>query len=308
MILHKDVKVFQRIIDELAAQMNLDDGVIIEKDYYVTYFLSEIAKRQPGIIFKGGTFLSKCHKIINRFSEDVDLSVEPKTDKVTESQRKKLKADILEIIEEAGFILENPEDVRSRRDFNQYIINYNSGLLNEENSFLEPNLIVETSVFIKTFPSEEKEVSSLIYHYLKAENADEQIEMYELKPFKMTVQALERTFVDKIFAIADYYMRKESAERLSRHIYDLYKIYPEIKFDETFAKLVAEVREVCKPWNLCVSAQDGVDIQGVLRKIVKEDYYKQDYEQITQNMLFEDVKYESVIKAVTDVIKTGCFK
>jgi uncharacterized protein YihD (DUF1040 family) len=103
-------------------------------------------------------------------------------------------------------------------------------------------------------------------------------------------------------------MRKENSERLSRHIYDLYKIYPEITFDESFAKLVAEVREVRKPWNLCVSAQDGVDIQGVLRKIVKEDYYKQDYEQITQNMLFEDVKYEAVIKTVTDVIKTGCFK
>ena len=304
MILHRNKEAFNEVLEKASVYFKTDDIAMVEKDYYVTYFLSEIAKRQPSIIFKGGTSLSKCHKIINRFSEDVDLSVEPKTDKVTESQRKKLKADILEIIEEAGFTLENPEDVRSRRDFNQYIINYNSTVTQD---FLKESLIVETSVFIKTFPSETKDVSSMIYDFLTATNASNTIETYGLKPFKMTVQALERTFADKIFAIADYYMRNESTERLSRHIYDLYKIYPEITFDETFAKLVAEVREVRKPWNLCVSAQDGVDIQGILRKIVKEDYYKQDYEQITKNMLFEDAKYEAVIKTVSDVINTGVF-
>ena len=304
MILHKNKETFNELLEKTSIYLKIDDIAMVEKDYYVTYFLSEIAKRQPDIIFKGGTSLSKCYKIINRFSEDVDLSIETKTDKVTESQRRKLKADIVEIINEAGFTLENPEDVLSRRDFNQYIINYNSTVTQD---FLKESLIVETSVFIKTFPSETKDVSSMIYDFLTATNANNTIETYGLKPFKMTVQALERTFADKIFAIADYYMRNESAERLSRHIYDLYKIYPEITFDESFTKLVAEVRKVRKPWNLCVSAQDGVDIQGILRKIVKEDYYKQDYEQITKNMLFEDAKYESVIKTVSDVINTGVF-
>jgi len=250
MILHKDKKAFQKIIDELAIYMGLEEGAMIEKDYYITYFLNEIAKKQPNLIFKGGTSLSKCHKIINRFSEDIDLSVEPKTDRVTESQRRQLKKDIIDIIEESGFVLENPEAVRSRRDFNRYVINYNSSI---EQDFLEPNLIVETSVFVKSFPNETKEVSSLIYDYLKSENADEQIEMYGLKPFNMMVQALERTFVDKIFAIADYYIDNKS-KRLSRHIYDLYKIYPEIKIDDNFVKLIGEVREVRKAHSACLSA------------------------------------------------------
>jgi predicted nucleotidyltransferase component of viral defense system len=286
--------------------MNLsaNDEEMIEKDYYVTYFLGEIAKKQPNLIFKGGTSLSKCHKIINRFSEDIDLSVEPKTDRVTESQRRQLKKDIIEIIEKSGFVLENPEFVRSRRDFNRYVINYNSSI---EQDFLEPNLIVETSVFVKSFPNETKEVSSLIYDYLKSKNADEQIKMYGLNPFNMIVQALERTFVDKIFAIADYYIDNKS-KRLSRHIYDLYKIYPRIEIDDNFVKLIGEVREVRKAHSACLSAQDGVDLQGILKKIVSEDYYKHDYEQITQNMLFEDVDYLTAIVTVKDIIKAKCFK
>ena len=305
MILHRDTETFREYIIEATKYMSLTSEYeeIIEKDYYVTYFLGEIAKKQPNLVFKGGTSLSKCHKIINRFSEDIDLSVEPKTDKVTESQRRQLKKDIIEIIEDSGFVLENPETVRSRRDFNRYAINYNSSI---EQDFLEPNLIVETSVFVKSFPNETKEVSSLIYDYLKSKNADEQIEQYGLKPFDMTVQALERTFVDKIFAIADYYIDNKS-KRLSRHIYDLYKIYSKIKIDDNFVKLIGEVCEVRKAHSACLSAQDGVDLQGILKKIVSEDYYKQDFEQITQNMLFEDVNYPMAIVVVSDIIKAKCF-
>ena len=44
---------------------------IVEKDYYVTSVLGELTKRVPKSIFKGGTSLSKCYKLIERFSEDM---------------------------------------------------------------------------------------------------------------------------------------------------------------------------------------------------------------------------------------------
>jgi predicted nucleotidyltransferase component of viral defense system len=306
MNLHNDKETFRELLEKIAKHMNISEIAMVEKDYFITYFLNEIAKRQPGIVFKGGTSLSKSHKIINRFSEDIDLSLEPKTDKVTESQRRKLKKDIIEIIEESGFILENAENIRSRRDLNRYFINYNSRLSTATQNYLEKNLIVETSVFIKSFPNETKEVSSLVYDYLKANSYESSIEKYGLTPFEITVQSLKRTFADKIFAIADYYMSGKS-KRLSRHIYDLYKIYPEIKFDENYTNLVAEIRMVRKTHNTCFSAQDGVCIQDILKKIVSEDYYKSDYEQITQSMMFEDVEYSKAITVIGDVIKIGCF-
>lgn len=48
--------------------------VIVEKDYYVTMILRELSERQGFVVFKGGTSLSKCHKAIKRFSEDIDIT------------------------------------------------------------------------------------------------------------------------------------------------------------------------------------------------------------------------------------------
>lgn len=47
---------------------------LIEKDYFVTEALRIIATQWPNqVVFKGGTSLSKGWKLINRFSEDLDL-------------------------------------------------------------------------------------------------------------------------------------------------------------------------------------------------------------------------------------------
>jgi predicted nucleotidyltransferase component of viral defense system len=51
---------------------------LIEKDYYVTEALRIVANYMPGeVIFKGGTSLSKGWNLIHRFSEDIDLFVNP---------------------------------------------------------------------------------------------------------------------------------------------------------------------------------------------------------------------------------------
>ena len=51
---------------------------LIEKDYYVTEALRVIATLYPTqVVFKGGTSLSKGWKLIDRFSEDLDLFLDP---------------------------------------------------------------------------------------------------------------------------------------------------------------------------------------------------------------------------------------
>ena len=52
---------------------------IIEKDYWVVWVLKKlfsIEKMKPYLTFKGGTSLSKVYGLIDRFSEDIDLSIE----------------------------------------------------------------------------------------------------------------------------------------------------------------------------------------------------------------------------------------
>ncbi len=53
-------------------------SLIVEKDFWVTWCLKRVFEMKdiPGHIFKGGTSLSKVYGLINRFSEDIDISID----------------------------------------------------------------------------------------------------------------------------------------------------------------------------------------------------------------------------------------
>ena len=65
-------------IDEAAARRGLSP-VILEKDFWVCWLLGVVFESsfRDAIVFKGGTSLSKVFGVINRFSEDIDLSLDP---------------------------------------------------------------------------------------------------------------------------------------------------------------------------------------------------------------------------------------
>lgn len=65
-------------IAQAAARRNLSP-VIIEKDFWVCWLLGILFKTEfaGSLVFKGGTSLSKVFKVIDRFSEDIDLSLSP---------------------------------------------------------------------------------------------------------------------------------------------------------------------------------------------------------------------------------------
>ena len=73
--LHDDEEQFQDAIGITYEQTGIMPQ-IIEKDYYVTMLLRALAEKMPYIVFKGGTSLSKCHKVIKRFSEGIDITID----------------------------------------------------------------------------------------------------------------------------------------------------------------------------------------------------------------------------------------
>lgn len=75
MKLHNNKELFNELVS-LVSDFYKIDSALIEKDYFVTLILEELTKRVPKLLFKGGTSLSKCYKIINRFSEDIDLTLD----------------------------------------------------------------------------------------------------------------------------------------------------------------------------------------------------------------------------------------
>ena len=273
-----------------------------KKDYFVTLLLKELTARVPNLLFKGGTSLSKCHKIIERFSEDIDLTLDENHQ--TQGQKKQMKAELVEACEVLGLHLTNFDEIRSRRDYNCYKIEYP---IKHPSVSVKPLLLVETTYITKAYPSELRPATSIIYDYLKETENEIAIEKYELQPFDIRVQTLDRTLVDKVFAVCDYVVGKR-IERNSRHIYDLSRLITRVSLDEKLKELVKDVRADRKPHELCYSAKDGVNVPEMLADIVKSGVYKEDYETITRIMMFKYLPYDEAIKALDVIIESRVFE
>ena len=277
MLLHKDREQFKAVLNAVSNELGVP-VTIVEKDYYVTMILKQLAIKAPGCVFKGGTSLSKCYHAINRFSEDIDITF---SDKLSQGERQKLKNQIIAGISESlDLTIIDWDNTRSRRDYNCYTFKYSpiEGYVPE--SLIE-GVKMEVVLGSISFPTVEMEVDSYIYQVLKVNNMNF-IREYELEPFIMTLQSIERTFIDKVFALCDYYI-KDDVNKHSRHIYDLYKLLPQITFDDIFKQLVEDVRnERLKMPKMCPAAEAGIDINEYLQVIVDKRIYEKDYDEITK--------------------------
>lgn len=301
MFLHEDKELFKEVAYNTSNQLNLPLS-IIEKDYFVTLFLKELVKRKPDIIFKGGTSLSKCYKLIDRFSEDIDLNIAGDK-KPGESMRKKLKEDIISVIDDLGFSLTDPDGIKSRREFNKYVIEYPT----EFNvDFLKQHLIVETAIFFRAYPTQAMKADCFVYQYLFENGHNDIIDEFDLSPFEISVQTAERTFADKLFALGDYYLAG-TIKGHSRHIYDLYKLLEIVDFNDDLRNLIKTVREERRMHKTCLSAMDDVDMNLLIKEIVKTNAYREDYEKITSALLFRQIEYDEAIKVLDVVLEKEIF-
>ena len=66
---------------QITARSLSVDSAIIEKDFWVVVVLMALfGKNAPSsFVFKGGTSLSKAFQLINRFSEDIDITIDRTT-------------------------------------------------------------------------------------------------------------------------------------------------------------------------------------------------------------------------------------
>jgi len=300
-MLHNEKDTFEQLVLRTSEYLGIK-AEIVEKDYFVTLFLKKIAAVMPDIVFKGGTSLSKCYHIIKRFSEDIDLNLQSEK-KPSESKRKQLKTNITQIISNLEFELTNADAIKSRRDYNRYIIDYPSSL---SAAYLKEQLIVETAIYQRAYPTKKMKADSLIYQYLHENGYDSFVEQYGLQPFELNVQTAERTLLDKLFALADYYLLNTTSEH-SRHIYDIYKLSEIITINDSLKELARSVADERRPHKMCLSVQDGLNAAEILREIIDKKIYKEDYETITTPLLFESVSYDQAITVLANILSSGIF-
>lgn len=275
--------------------------IVAEKDYYVTMILRGLSERLGYVVFKGGTSLSKCHKVIKRFSEDIDITIDTK---LSQGQMKKLKETIQEIAAELGLTIPNIDDTRSRRSYNRYILEYQS-VISEPDDAVQSAVLLETSFAEVSFPTVILPVHSYIGDMMTDE-APEAMNVFRLDVFDMKVQGLDRTLADKVFAVCDYYIN-ERVKKHSRHLYDIYKLLPLVPQTAEFKELVREVRQVRAMTSICPSAQPEVNIPEMLRLIIEKRIYKEDFDNITSRILEESVSYETAIEALRIIAASDVF-
>ena len=113
---------WKEIIETVARETGRNEQMV-EKDTIQSIFLNELSKSDLPFVFKGGTALSKAYDLIDRFSEDIDLSMNRK---LTQSERSKSKETIITIADNLGLELSNASDIMSRYNYNKYIFKYDS--------------------------------------------------------------------------------------------------------------------------------------------------------------------------------------
>ena len=292
---YKDkIEAWKEIIKDTADKTGKTE-LMVERDIIQSILLYNLSKDNKNLIFKGGTCLSKVYDIIDRFSEDLDLSLRIKA---TESEKKKVYELILKTGKDLGLVLTNEEDIKSRYSYNKYKFEFNSLFTTNIQ-----NIIVETSFYQIINDCNIKKVSSFIE---KSDNKNILSNICDNLFFEMPVQTLERTLIDKIFAICDYYL-ENMRERDSRHIYDICKIYNNIDINEkAFIKLFNEIRIERTKHKNNPSAESKFCINDLLKEIVETQFYESDYNNITTQLLYKYESYDDVIKnGVQKIIDSG---
>ncbi len=302
MLLHLDKDAFTQIMTEVANELGFREDQI-EKDYFVSVFLKELLQKTDlPIIFKGGTSLSKAYEVIDRFSEDLDLAVQFNGKRLGDGKRKKLKYQLIDTAEALSMQVTNIDHIESDKDYNFYRIAYSHHF--SQNPVILPYLLIETILSYQPYPCEEKLVSNYITKYLLKYKKTDIINKYELHPFLANVQTIERTLIDKLFALCDYHIDKKY-ERYSRHLYDVHMIWnSKLLRKEIISDLVLPVirdRQIHGVKNH--SCMPNAKPNDILQEIIETKAYEKDYNEVTSDFISTPVAYETCIASLAEIIK-----
>lgn len=226
MTLHEDKKLFSQAVQSTAEQMKLRE-IYVEKDYWVTFALHKIFHNDIGeeTVFKGGTALSKCFKVIDRFSEDIDLVVFRREGETNNQLKRKIRK-ISEVVDSVLPEVDIAE-VTNKMGMNRKTAHTYNKVFEGEYGQVRDIIIVEATWLGCTEPYTVKPISTLIYDMMIGTGQQTLVAKYNLQPFTVKVLDLTRTICEKIMSLVKFSYSEEPVEELKRkirHTYDLHKL------------------------------------------------------------------------------------
>jgi len=236
MKLHENKELFQDAVTATSQQKGIPE-IYIEKDYWVTLALHAIFNNDIGkeTIFKGGTSLSKCSQLIDRFSEDIDLVVLRKDGETNNQLKSKIKkiskcvANVIPEIEVEGIAHKMG---MIRKTVHSYEKNFDGDF-----GQVRDNIILESTWLGNFEPYTNGTVSSYIYEMMLKANQEDIINQYGMNPFDVLVLRTERTLCEKLMSLVRFSQTKEPIIDLSnkiRHTYDIHMMLKDVELDSFF--------------------------------------------------------------------------
>jgi predicted nucleotidyltransferase component of viral defense system len=230
------------LINQLHEDSNLPQ-VIIEKDAWVTAVLRALfaLPYAAHLSFKGGTSLSKCYNLIERFSEDVDIAINREffgffgdTFTIKQISKNLRKATCKFIRDTLQFDLARQMEANGV-PVNSFSIKMNITpvvTIDPEKVFIEYKSVFTSNTYIKNTvvleiggrsmkePLQKVEIHSFIDKYFSQAIFTEKI-------FRINAVVPERTFLEKICLLHEEFSKpieQARVERMSRHLYDLVRM------------------------------------------------------------------------------------
>ena len=246
---HFDRKAFTDIISEVSEQLGLK-AYFVEKDYWITLILRRLSYSQyaDSVVFKGGTSLSKGFKLINRFSEDVDIAV-LSTAKVSGNMLKTLirtvEKEISKDLEE--LVVKGITSKGSK--FRRSVFHYPSIQKFKLADNLSDTVTIEVNSFANPLPFTNVSIQSMIGEFLQDIGQDDIIKKYGLEPFNINILDKKQTLIEKLVSLIRFSYAKDPVASLSRkirHFYDLYYLVndPECRAFVASDDFIAGLRDV----------------------------------------------------------------
>lgn len=319
-----DISDRQDICNRVQAELGLNRQ-IVEKDWWVTAVLRALFELpySENLSFKGGTSLSKCWSLIDRFSEDVDIAVNREflgfggeltrtqiSDKLRRAAcsfvRDRLQTDLKQMMIEQGipadkFNMSVNITTISTTDPETIEVQYDS--IFDELPYIKRKVIIEVGGRSMNEPTTNLSVRSMIDSVYN--NAP-----FSEHDFEVRAVLVERTFIEKICLLHEEFAKPNNlirTERMSRHLYDIVKImgspYAEhaiadkdlylsvIEHRRTFIGLKGFDYNTLRPQTINIVPPDDII-----------DSWREDYEAMRETMIYgESLPFEHLIERIAEL-------
>jgi hypothetical protein len=229
---------FTDLIRIVAEQKGINPA-LVEKDYWIMHCLYGLQQLGYTFQLKGGTSLSKGHQIINRFSEDIDILIEPPPDRDVKTGKNQ----------------NSPAQIKTRKDFYDWLAqsiridgvssvvrdtafddvpNYRGGgirlkyeSLAEAMEGLREGVLLEVG-FDTVAPNEPKDISSWMY-----DHAAGMVDIIDNRAKAVPCYDPGYTFVEKLQTVSTKFRNQQRDEtdpvEFMRHYYDIHELLQQPK-------------------------------------------------------------------------------